>query len=111
LLDTVANININYWVKIVVMGTRPCNVLYTMTQPAEATAYGITLCTWNKYRTMREPDRLSGWENESSQITTTIEIDSDRKPVELVQMVSRPLLTLVQNESIYLLLFSLARRS
>jgi hypothetical protein len=46
-----------------------------------------------------------------SQFTATIETDSGRKSVELVQMVTRPLLTLVQNKSTSLLLFSLVRQS
>jgi hypothetical protein len=44
-----------------------------------------------------------------SQFTATIETDSGRKSAELVQMVSRPLLTLVPNKVTYLLLFSLVR--
>jgi hypothetical protein len=66
---------------------------------------------WNEYGTTREPSRPNGRETTGSQFTATIEIDPGRKSVELVHMVSRPLLTLVQNKSIFLYLLSLARGS
>jgi hypothetical protein len=79
-----------------------------MTQPAKSVEYRTRPCTHNKYGTTLEPGRLSGWETESSQFTTTIEIDSGRNYVEFAQMASRPMLTLAQNKCISLLIFSLA---
>jgi hypothetical protein len=46
-----------------------------------------------------------------SQFTATTETDAGRKSIDLVQMVSRPLLTPVQNKCTSLLLFSLAGQS
>jgi hypothetical protein len=60
---------------------------------------------------------MSGWrlqragDSKGSQFTATTETDTHRKYVELVQMVSRPLLTPVQTKFTSLLLFSLAQRS
>jgi hypothetical protein len=46
-----------------------------------------------------------------SQFTATTEINAGRKSVELVQMVSRPLLTPVHFKCTFLLLLSLTRQS
>jgi hypothetical protein len=68
-----------------------------MTQPAKVTEYRTNMCMLNQNGTTREPDSSSGWENESLQFTATNEMDLGRNSVELVHMVSRPILTLVQN--------------
>jgi hypothetical protein len=48
--------------------------------------------------------------DKGSQLTATTETEAGRKSVDLVQMVRRPLLTLVKNECTSLLLFSLAQQ-